>query len=412
MRVNCPCWIGEDPDLGECFAIIAYGLDQGRIRGVDVSGLNLVLITHIPGNVLAGNWEIVALVDERATPEQRDSLVGRVHRQARRSPGRPGPARRHGEGRGVRPDQPPGRGRDRRPCGSPGWWRQRWSPTGGPDGSITTLQDSVFSTVPGSPAWVAKASVHRVNLPQYGMTWEYEGRNAIQSEWKMEYAGVITGGSRRGQWRRVFASPPGRSSARSRWPGPWPLPPRPPAAGRLLGHDELIHSGLPLWAALGLHLLAWQANGRRDDAAIEPPVGPAVRDRLSSTTSRAGVAMSAFLTGYAVVWSVFGALAFLGDVLIAPTWSTQRRGWRRHPAVIGGGVLALAGAFQFSSLKDRCLKECRHPGPGSCCRATSGETRAAFRLGRQHGLFCLGCCWALMLVGFAAGVANLGGWPR
>ena len=74
--VNCPCWIGEDPDLGECFAIIAYGLDQGRIRGVDVSGLNLVLIAHIPGNVLAGNWEIVALVDERATPEQRDLLLG------------------------------------------------------------------------------------------------------------------------------------------------------------------------------------------------------------------------------------------------------------------------------------------------------------------------------------------------
>jgi hypothetical protein len=61
-------------------------------------------------------------------------------------------------------------------------------PYRGPDGSITTLQNSVFSTVPGSSAWVAKASVHRVNLPQYAMTWEYEGRNAIQSEWKMEYA--------------------------------------------------------------------------------------------------------------------------------------------------------------------------------------------------------------------------------
>ena len=71
MRRQLPVLDREDPDLGECFAIIAYGLDQGRIRGVDVSGLNLVLIAHIPGNVLAGNWEIVALVDERATPEQR-----------------------------------------------------------------------------------------------------------------------------------------------------------------------------------------------------------------------------------------------------------------------------------------------------------------------------------------------------
>ena len=76
MRGQLPLLDREDPDLGECFAIVAYGLDQGRIRGVDVSGLNLVLIAHIPGNVLAGNWEIVALVDERATPEQRDLLLG------------------------------------------------------------------------------------------------------------------------------------------------------------------------------------------------------------------------------------------------------------------------------------------------------------------------------------------------
>jgi hypothetical protein len=62
-------------------------------------------------------------------------------------------------------------------------------PYRGPDGTVTTLQNSVFSTVPGSPAFIAKAGVNRVSLQQYGMSWEYEGRNAIQSEWKMEYAG-------------------------------------------------------------------------------------------------------------------------------------------------------------------------------------------------------------------------------
>ena len=44
-----------------------------------------------------------------------------------------------------------------------------------PLGDVTTLRDSIFSTVPGSPAWVSKATRHRVNLPQYGMSWEYEG---------------------------------------------------------------------------------------------------------------------------------------------------------------------------------------------------------------------------------------------
>jgi hypothetical protein len=70
----------------------------------------------------------------------------------------------------------------------PGVMEAVMEPYRSPDGSVTVLQNSIFSTVPGSPAWVSKASKHRVNLPQYGMTWEYEGRNAIQSEWTMQHA--------------------------------------------------------------------------------------------------------------------------------------------------------------------------------------------------------------------------------
>jgi hypothetical protein len=62
-------------------------------------------------------------------------------------------------------------------------------PYTGPDGSTTTLHDSIFSTVPGSPAYVAKADHQRVDLPEYGLKWEMEGRNAIQSDWKMTWAG-------------------------------------------------------------------------------------------------------------------------------------------------------------------------------------------------------------------------------
>jgi hypothetical protein len=187
--VNCPCWIGEDPDLGECFAIIAYGIDSGTIGDLDVSGLNLVLIAHIPGNVLAGNWEVVALVDDRATAEQRggllDAFTGKLG----------GPlgdlwTALIGSVKGVE-DVPishevtGGNGALR----IPGIVEAEMTPYRGPDGSVTTLQNSVFSTVPGSPAWVAKATVHRVDLPQYGMSWEYEGRNAIQAEWRMEHTG-------------------------------------------------------------------------------------------------------------------------------------------------------------------------------------------------------------------------------
>ena len=187
-NVNCPCWIGEDPDLGECFAIVAYGIEKGQIRDVDVSGLNLVLICHIPGNVLAGNWKIVALVDERGNEEQRDALLGAFTGKLGGPLGDLWEAL-IGEVKGVEfvpiSHQVVGGSGALR---IPDLVETEMEPYRGPDGSITTLQNSVFSTVPGSPAWIAKADVHRVNLPQYGMNWEYAGRNAIQSEWKMEHA--------------------------------------------------------------------------------------------------------------------------------------------------------------------------------------------------------------------------------
>ena len=187
-NVNCPCWIGEDPDLGECFAIVAYGIQRGEIRGLDVSGLNLVLICHIPGNVLAGNWQIVALVDERGTEEQRDALLSAFTGKLGGPLGDLWTAL-IGEVKGV--EFVPIEHAVENGSGVlriPGLVETDMEPYRGPDGSITTLQNSVFSTVPGSAAWVAKAGVNRVNLERYGMSWEYAGRNAIQSEWRMEHA--------------------------------------------------------------------------------------------------------------------------------------------------------------------------------------------------------------------------------
>ena len=113
----------------------------------------------------------------------------------------------------------------------------------------------------------------------------------------------------------------------------------------------------------------------------------------------------AFLAGYAAVWTGFGAVALLGDSALHHTvdafpWLAER------PWVVAGSVLALAGAFQFSDLKEQCLSKCRQPGPYLFAHYRRGP-EAGFRLGFGHGLFCLGCCWALMLVMFAAGVAVL-----
>jgi predicted metal-binding membrane protein len=178
----------------------------------------------------------------------------------------------------------------------------------------------------------------------------------------------------------------------------------------MLNHGRLIEGGgpfaspPPLWLALPLFLLAWQAMVV---AMMLPSSLPMVRlfRATSSGQPRPGLVRASFLGGYLAVWGVFGAVAFLQDVGIHRL--VDRTPWlQAHPGMIAGSALALAGAFQFSALKEKCLTECRHPAAFLLQHYRRG-TSAAFRLGRKHGLFCLGCCWALMLVMFAAGVANL-----
>ncbi len=71
----CPCWVGDDPDGGTCDAFVAYHIDRGQINGVDVSGLSLVNVAQIPGNVLAGNWRLVIFVDSKATTAQQEAIL-------------------------------------------------------------------------------------------------------------------------------------------------------------------------------------------------------------------------------------------------------------------------------------------------------------------------------------------------
>ena len=174
--------------------------------------------------------------------------------------------------------------------------------------------------------------------------------------------------------------------------------------GTALHHDALIEGKLPYALALVLFLVAWQAMIA---AMMVPSTLPLLRLFAAAATDqpRPRAAIVAFLAGYALVWTAFGWLAFVGDTMIHAT--VDGTPWlARHDWLIAGGTLALAGAFQFSALKDRCLEVCRHPG-AFLLRHYERGLPGALALGRRHGLFCLGCCWALMLLMFAAGVANL-----
>jgi predicted metal-binding membrane protein len=172
----------------------------------------------------------------------------------------------------------------------------------------------------------------------------------------------------------------------------------------LHNHQRLIEGGPSLWAALALFVLSWQVMVA---AMMLPSSLPLIR--LFAVASRGQArprsALVAFLAGYAAVWTAFGAAAFLGNLLVHRTLdSTPWLG--AHPWFVTGALLATAGVFQYSKLKERCLDECRHPA-AYLTRFYGRGVGAAFRLGRGHGLFCLGCCWALMLLMFGVGIAAL-----
>ena len=170
-------------------------------------------------------------------------------------------------------------------------------------------------------------------------------------------------------------------------------------------HDSLIeHGSLPLPLALLLFLVAWQLMIA---AMMVPSSLPLLRlfERVSSTQPSPHAARSAFIGGYALVWTIFAAVAFVGDAALhhlvdTTPWLVSR------PWLISGGLLGVAGIVQFTPLTTNCLRECRHPVAYVMQRYRPGVNEA-FRLGRNHGFYCLGCCWGLMLVMFGAGVASL-----
>ncbi len=181
----CPCWIGDNPDGGSCDAFLAYHYDRGHINDIDVSGLTLALVARIPGNVLKGNWKVAAFVDKNASPKQKEAILA-VHTGKLGGP-LADLSELVGEVVGVY-DAPiqfnftEGKGTIR--VGDV--LAADMQPYTDAQGRPTTLVDTVFSTIPGSPAYVGKATSHRVNLPQHKMSWEFTGRNAVLGQFKFE----------------------------------------------------------------------------------------------------------------------------------------------------------------------------------------------------------------------------------
>ena len=113
------------------------------------------------------------------------------------------------------------------------------------------------------------------------------------------------------------------------------------------------------------------------------------------------------IAGYLLAWTMFGVVVYFGKFVLQ--WIASGSVWlTEHAWAVAPALLLLAGLFQFTSLKYRCLDKCRSP-LSFVIEHWQGrhDRRQAFRLGFDHGVFCVGCCWALMLLMFAVGVGSL-----
>lgn len=176
----CPCWVGEDPDGGTCDSVLGWRVDRGTVEGVDVSGLTLALSVFIPGNVLAGNWKAIVYVDDAASAEQEEALLkvftGQLGGAIADLAGLIGEVVAV-ERAPIRFDVEEGSGI----IAIGDVAEAELVPFRGATGGATAMHDTVFSTIPGSPAYLGKATRFRRDAATHGLRdVELEGRNAIQ----------------------------------------------------------------------------------------------------------------------------------------------------------------------------------------------------------------------------------------
>lgn len=151
--------------------------------------------------------------------------------------------------------------------------------------------------------------------------------------------------------------------------------------GALLGHGHLLEGGLSVPVVLSSFLGGWFVM---------------LLAMMLPTLPRQSRSSAAFVVGFLWIWMAFGLAALLFDAGIH--WSVDHNSWLRlHSWVIQAGLLATAGGYQLSSAKQHFLRRCLAP-------AADGGIAD----GWSAGALSVGCCWALMLTGFAAGMTQLG----
>ncbi|MEP7182534.1 MAG: DUF2182 domain-containing protein [Betaproteobacteria bacterium] len=211
--------------------------------------------------------------------------------------------------------------------------------------------------------------------------------------WTLMAALVVAAWAALGAWS---ASPYGRYLEHDGWA----------EAGALAALCRAIPQGDIVVPAIA-HAAAWVLMIA---AMMLPTTFPllAMFRRITGARPDAGRLAALVVLGFFAAWVAFGLLAHGADSTLR--WASAQSPWFiANGWAVGAVVLAGAGLFQWSALKYRCLDECRTPfGFVGARWHGRSPTREAFRIGLDHGVFCVGCCWALMLLMFVVGTGSLG----
>jgi predicted metal-binding membrane protein len=165
--------------------------------------------------------------------------------------------------------------------------------------------------------------------------------------------------------------------------------------GALVWSQAYLISAFAMWAIMMV-------------AMMLPSAAPMILlfTRFSQKTVHGTTKTLVFAMSYLIVWALFSALAAVSQAALVAMTAASAGTLKLADARFSGVLLLVAGAYQFSALKSACLDQCRSPLAFLMQGWRPGWTGAAL-LGLRHGLYCLGCCWVLMLLLFVAGVMNL-----
>ena len=152
----------------------------------------------------------------------------------------------------------------------------------------------------------------------------------------------------------------------------------------------------------GLFLVTWLVMMV---AMMFPSVAPMTLTFASFSRSRGEGYLPAalFVLGYIAVWTVSGLVPLAVQQAVTQIWMTPPSWLPRA----GGAVIIVAGIYQFTPLKDTCLRACRSPLGFLLTHNFGAGLPAAVKAGASHGIYCLGCCWALMAVLAVIGLMNI-----